>query len=152
LAALTKDPSWQHHAKFFDNGFAQLEQRQISKVRVWADTNLAAPKPTVFYFFSGPDFLYADAFYSKANTYVMAGLEPPGTMPDLLKIPRSSVDAGLSNIEHSLSNIMNLSFFITKHMKVDLHVGQISGTLPLLLVFMERSGKTIHEVTPVVLD
>jgi len=152
LAALTKDPSWQHHAKFFDNGFAQLEQRQISKVRVWADPNLEAPKPSVFYFFSGPDCLYADAFYSKANTYVMAGLEPPGTMPDLLKIPRSSVDAGLSNIEHSLSNIMNLSFFITKHMKVDLHVGQISGTLPLLLVFMERSGKTIREVTPVVLD
>src|ERR1700761_1187153 len=120
LTALTKDSSWQHHAKFFDNGFAQLDQRQIAKVRAWADTNLAAPKPTVFYFFSGPDFLYANAFYSKANTYVMAGLEPPGTMPDLLKIPRGSIDGGLANIGQSLSTIMNFSFFIPQHMKVEL--------------------------------
>src|SRR5215475_7496118 len=152
LLPLTRDPVWQHHARFLDGAFAQLEQRQISKVRSWADTNLAAPKPTMFYFFSGPDFLYANAFYSKANTYVMAALEPSGSVRDLLKMPRGSVDAALGNIEHSLSTIMNFSFFITKHMKTDLHVGQVSGTLPLLFVFMERSGKTIHDVTPVALD
>ena len=152
LMALTKDSSWQHHAHFFDNAFAQLEQRQLSKVRAWADTNLAAPKPTMFYFFSGPDFLYANAFYSKASTYVMAALEPSGSVPDLAKLPRGSVDAALANIEHSLGNLMSFSFFITKHMKVDLHAGQISGALPLLLVFIERSGKTIRDVTPVALD
>ena len=152
LAPLTRDPAWQHHAKFFDNAFAQLEQRQLSKVRAWADTNLAAPKPTMFYFFSGPDFLYANAFYSKASTYVMAALEPPGSMPDLTKMPRGNINSALGNIEHSLGAVMNFSFFITKHMKTDLHVGQISGTLPLLFVFMERSGKSIREVTPVSLD
>jgi hypothetical protein len=152
LMGLTKDPSWQHHAHFFDNAFAQLEQRQLSKVRAWAETNLAAPKPTMFYFFSGPDFLYANAFHSKANTYVMAALEPPGSVPDLMKLPRGNVDAALANIEHSLGNVMSFSFFITKHMKVDLHAGQISGALPLLFVFMERSGKTIRDVTPVALE
>jgi hypothetical protein len=152
LAPLTKDPAWQHHAKFFDNAFAQLEQRQLAKVRTWADTNLAAPKPTVFYFFSGPDFLYANAFYGKATTYVMAALEPSGTMPDLTRLPRGSINASLANIEHSLGTVMNFSFFITKHMKTDLHVGQISGTLPLLFVFMERSGKSVKEVVPVALD
>ena len=64
LTPLTRDPSWQRHAKFFDSAFAQLEQRQISKIRAWSETNLAAPRPTMFYMFSGPDFLYADAFYS----------------------------------------------------------------------------------------
>jgi len=152
LMPLTKDPAWQHHAKFLDGAFAQLEARQLSKVRAWADTNLAAPKPTMFYMFSGPDFLYADAFYGKASTYVMAALEPPGTMPDLLRMPRGSTDSALYNIEHSIGTILNFSFFITKHMKVDLHTGQIAGALPILLVFMERSGKSIHEVTPVTLD
>jgi hypothetical protein len=152
LMPLTKDASWQRHARFFDNAFAQLEQRQIAKVRAWSETNLAAPKPTVFYFFSGPDFLYANAFYSQANTYVMAALEPPGSVPDLTKMSRGNVDSAMSNIEHSLSTILNFSFFITKHMKTDLHVGQISGALPLLFVFMERSGKSIREVTPITLD
>jgi hypothetical protein len=152
LMPLTKDPAWQRHAKFFDSAFAQLEQRQLSKVRSWADANLAAPKPTMFYMFSGPDFLYANAFYPKATTYVMAALEPPGAVPDLSQMPRGSVNAALGNIEHSLSTVMNFSFFITKHMRVDLHVGEISGALPLLFVFMERSGKSIHEVTPITLD
>jgi len=106
----------------------------------------------MFYFFSGPDFLYANAFYSKATTYVMAALEPSGSVPDLSRMSRGSIDSALANIEHSLGNIMHLSFFITKNMKSDLHVGQVSGALPLLFVFMERSGKSIREVTPVTID
>src|SRR5260370_4772441 len=37
-------------------------------------------------------------------------------------------------------------------MKVDLQAGQISGTLPILYVFLARSGKTIRSVSPVALD
>ena len=33
LMPLTKDPSWQHHARFFDQAFAQLEARQLSRIR-----------------------------------------------------------------------------------------------------------------------
>jgi hypothetical protein len=152
LMPLTEDPAWQSHARFFDSAFAQLEQRQMSKVRAWADANLAAPKPTMFYMFSGPDFLYANAFYPKATSYVLSALEPPGSVPDLTKIPRGGVDAALSSVEHSLGSILSFSFFITKKMKVDLHAGQIEGTLPLLYVFLARSGKTIHNVSTVALD
>src|ERR1700759_5369956 len=68
LIALTKDPTWQRHARFFDSAFAQLDERQMSKVRAWSDANLTDPKTTMFYMFSGPDFLYANAFYPKATT------------------------------------------------------------------------------------
>ena len=37
LMALTKEPGWQRHAKFFDSAFAQLEQRQLSKIRSWTE-------------------------------------------------------------------------------------------------------------------
>jgi hypothetical protein len=152
LMPLTRDSAWQHHAKFFDAAFAQLDQRQLSKIRAWANTNLAAPKPTMFYMFSGPDFLYADAFYSKATTYVLSALEPPGSVPDLTRLPRGGVGAALYNVERSLSSILSFSFFITKMMKVDLRAGQLNGTLPILYVFLARSGKTIREVGPVSID
>ncbi len=152
LMPLTKDPSWQRHARFFDSAFGQLEQRQLSRIRAWSETHLAAPKPTMFYMFSGPDFLYANAFYPKATTYVLSALEPPGQVPDLTKLPRGAMGAALYNVEHSLGSILSFSFFITKQMKVDLHSGQISGTLPILYVFLARSGKTIKSVTPVALD
>jgi hypothetical protein len=152
LTPLTKDPAWQHHARFLDSAFAQLEQRQLSKIRTWADTNLSAPRPTMFYMFSGPDFLYANAFYSKASTYVLSALEPPGSVPDLMKLPRGGLGSALNNVEHSMGSILNFSFFITKLMKVDLRAGQLNGTLPILYVFLARSGKTIRDVSPVALD
>lgn len=152
LVPLTEDPGWRRHAKFFDGAFAQLEQRQLSKIRSWADVNLAAPRPTMFYMFSGPDFLYANAFYSKASTYVLGALEPVGAVPDLTRLPRGSVGAALYNVERSLSSILSFSFFITKQMKVDLHANQVNGTLPILYVFLVRSGKTIRNVEMIALD
>ena len=144
LTPLTKEPAWQRHAKFFDTAFGQLEQRQISRIRAWADTNLAAPRPTMFYMFSGPDFLYANAFYSKASTYVLSALEPVGSVPDLTRLPRGGIASALYNVERSLGSILSFSFFITKEMKADLQAGQISGTLPILYVFLARSGMTIR--------
>jgi hypothetical protein len=152
LTPLTRDPSWQRHARFFDTAFGQLETRQLSKIRAWAATNLAAPRPTMFYMFSGPDFLYADTFYSKASTYVLSALEPVGSVPDLTRLPRGGVGAALYNVERSLGSILSFSFFITKQMKTDLHAGQLSGTLPILYVFLARSGKTIKDVSPIALD
>ena len=152
LAPLTKDPSWQRHARFFDNAFGQLEQRQLSRIRVWSDANLAAPRPTMFYMFSGPDFLYADAFYGKATTYVLSALEPTGQVPDLTRLPRGGVGAALYNVERALGSILSFSFFITKQMKTDLHAGQVGGTLPILYVFLARSGMTVKSAAPVFLD
>jgi len=152
LMPLTKDPAWQRHARFFDSAFSQLDQHQLSRIRAWSEVNLAAPRPTMFYMFSGPDFLYANAFYSKATTYVLSALEPPGSVPDLSRMPRGGAAAALNDVEQSLGSILNFSFFITKQMKTDLKGDEVSGTLPILYVFLARSGKTIRSVTPVTLD
>jgi hypothetical protein len=152
LEPLTRDAAWQRHARFFDTAFAELEQRQLSKIRAWGDTYLAAPKPTMFYMFSGPDFLYADAFYPKATTYVLSALESTGTVPDLTRLPRAALATALYNVERSMASILSFSFFITQSMKLDLREGQLSGTLPILYVFLARTGKTIREVTPIALD
>jgi hypothetical protein len=152
LTPLTQDPAWLRHAKFFDTAFGQLEQGQLAKIRIWAAANLAAPRPTMFYMFSGPDFLYADAFYPKATTYVLSALEPVGSVPDLTRLPRGGAGQSLYYVERSLSTILSFSFFITKMMKTDLRAGQLNGTLPLLYVFLARSGKTIRNVTLITLD
>jgi hypothetical protein len=152
LVPLTQDAAWQRHARFFDGAFAQLEQRQLSKIAAWSDVHLAAPRPTMFYMFSGPDFLYADAFFSKASTYVLGALEPTGPVPDVMKLPRGGTGPALAYVERSLGSILSFSFFITKDMKVDLRAGGVSGTLPILYVFLARSGKTIRDVGLIWLD
>jgi hypothetical protein len=151
LAPLTRDRAWQDHARIFDSAFERLEQRQLARIRAWSGNNLTAAPPTMFYTFSGPDFLYANAFYPNATTYVLSALEPVGTVPDLTTL-RGSVAPSLHQLRASLSSIMSYSFFITHHMKSDLRAGRVNGTLPILYVFLARSGKTIREVTPVRLD
>jgi hypothetical protein len=151
LAPLTKDGSWQQHARSFDGAFGRLDQGQLSRIRAWSEKNITSPPPTVFYMFSGPDFLYANAFYPKAKTYVLAGLEPVGSVPDLTTL-RGAVGPTLYHLHGSISSLLSHTFFITHKMRSDLNVGRVNGTLPILYVFLARSGKTVREVTRVRLD
>jgi hypothetical protein len=105
----------------------------------------------MFYMFGGPDFLYANAFYPNAKTYVLAGLEPVGTVPDLTTL-RGSLAANLYHLHSSIYTLLSHTFFITHRMRSDLQVGTVNGTLPILYVFLARSGKSVREVSLVRID
>jgi hypothetical protein len=152
LARVAEDAGWKSHAKFFNAAWDKLDKRQLTKVRAWQAKNMPSPQSVLFYMFSGPDFLYADAFFPKAGTYVLSGLEPIGTVPEISEIPSRALSGELRQLQASLNSVMSYSFFITNNMKKQLRVGKINGTLPLLYVFLARSGKTIDEVSLVDLD
>jgi hypothetical protein len=152
LAALAKTPEWAQHARLFDSMFAREDTTTLSKVRAFAKEHLTAPHDSMLYMFSGPDFLYATSFFPSAKTYVLAGLEPVGPIPQLTELPRGAVDATLHNLEGSLGTILNLSFFITKNMKTQLSSGPVYGTIPVLYVFLARTGKTVHDIALVAVD
>jgi hypothetical protein len=148
LIKFTRDAGWQLHARYFDAAWKKLDREQISKIRAWSAENLKERRGALFYTFSGPDFLYANAFFPNASTYVLAGLEPVGRIPEITERSRHS----LPGLRASLNTALNLSFFITAHMRQQLQQGELSGTLPILYVFIARSGNTIREVSLVNLD
>jgi hypothetical protein len=152
LTAFTREGSWQRHAKLFDTAWANLEKRQLAKIRTWSAEHITQRQPVVYYMFSGPDFLYADAFFPGASTYVLSGLEPVGSIPDVEGLSRGALAGDLGRLQHSLNSVLSFSFFITKKMKHELRGGRLSGTLPILYVFLARSGKTIDDVSLVALD
>jgi hypothetical protein len=55
LLPLIKDRAWQQHAGRFNNIFAKVESRQISRIHTWSQAKLTSPSPVLFYMFSGPD-------------------------------------------------------------------------------------------------
>jgi hypothetical protein len=152
LAALTGDARWQRHARYFDALFEREDATTLSRVREFAREHLADKHDTMLYMFSGPDFLYATSFFPNASTYVLAGLEPVGDVPQLTALKRPFLEYTLQNIESSIGTLMNYSFFITHNMKTQLSAGPVYGTLPILYVFLARTGKTVHDVTFVDLD
>lgn len=146
LEALAKEQFWQSYARNFGTEWAALDARQLSKARTFAAKHVGAGQPTLFYFFSGPDFLYADAFFPGATTYVMAGLEPVGKLPDVVNLKRQTVPGALEQLRASLSDVLSRSYFITSHMDQKLRRAQLAGVLPVLYVFLARTGKTITDV------
>ena len=152
LASLVKDPAWLTHARYFDSIFAREESAHLSKVREFSKKYLTDRHDTMLYMFGGPDFLYATSFFPNASTYVLAGLEPVGAVPELTSLSPLVINGELRNLEISTSSLFNFSFFITQNMKTQLRNGPIYGTLPVLYVFLARTGKTIHEVDLVSLD
>src|SRR6201984_1644260 len=148
LAPLTRDPAWQSHAAFFEEQFSKVNLRQLQKLQGWQATYLpesAQPKPVVFYMFSGPDFLYVDQFFPRAAVYVLCGKEALGPPPDPLRI--ANLSGALGNLENAMKSSLDTTYFITKDMKVDLHLQNLNGVLPILYAFIARADKSITNVT-----
>lgn len=155
LESYANVPAWKIHAADLDKAWKQFDDRQLSKIRAWAPEALGPAyqdSGPMYYMFSGPDFLYANAFFPAASTYILCGTEPVGPIPDIAKIPGNVLPSSLANLRKSLDSVLNWSFFITKNMKVDLRQVQLSGTLPVLYVFLARAGCTIDSVASVALD
>jgi hypothetical protein len=148
LAPLTSDPAWQQHAATFEKAFAKLNTRQLVKLHAWEAQYFPEAQehlPVAYYMFSGPDFLYVDQFFPKADVYILCGKEALGPPPD----PSRSGNLGgaLHNLEDAMHSSLRFSFFITKDMKVDLQSQELKGTIPILYVFLARAGKSIKDVT-----
>ncbi|MEO6871380.1 MAG: hypothetical protein ABI233_04070 [Chthoniobacterales bacterium] len=155
LVPLTREPSWQQHAAVFNQAWARLATRQFAGIRSWEANYLpqaSGPVPVVYYLFSGPDYLYADQFFPNASTYILAGTEPIGPLPDITGFAGPSLDSVLHNLQTALNSVLSFSFFITKDMKADLQRDELKGTLPIFYVFLARAGKTITDISFLTLD
>jgi hypothetical protein len=155
LAPLTRTSGWQAHAAAMNSAFAALDRRQLSNIRIWRSDFLApitAGSKSCVYYFGGPDFLYADAFFPDCTTYVLVGLETVNSMPDLLTVQPAVLENTLQNIQISLNTILQFSFFKTKDMREEFGRGELQGVLPVMFVFLARTGKMIESVEYISLD
>lgn len=146
LAPLTREGGWVHHARTLDAAWKRIETKQLSRIRAWSKEHVPGKPKQMLYMFSGPDFLYANAFYPNAETYVLSALEPVGPIPNMLRHSPGARSGALHELRGSMQTVLNYSFFITKNMKSELRSGNMRGTLPVLFVFLARSGNTINEV------
>ena len=152
LGKVQQNKGWSYHKNYYKNAWSKLENQQLAKVRKWTTKELKeinAKSPSLFYPFSGPDFLYGYSLFPKAKEMVLVGLEPVGSVPDFAKLSASESTAALSKARSSLSEILQFSFFRTNDMKVDLRK---QGVLPILYVFMARTKNRILDLQYIGLD
>lgn len=149
-AALFASSAWRQHAANLNSVWARYEQQTLNPMAQWSRAELSPHlqgASTVRYLFSGPDILHALHVFPDADTYIMGGLEPIGEPPSLggLSIPQAN--QALAETRKALEDIIRFSFFITKDMKVDLKQVTFPGTLPLITLFLARTGHHIDTIT-----
>ena len=145
LKSLESSEAWKSYQKRIDLIWSNTNEK-VPGMREWADKELSevnSESGTLFYPFSGPDFLHADIFFPEFDNVVMIALEPIGSLPDMEeKAKKGSDEMYLNGVRKSLHSILGLSFFRTIAMADDL-TGEVDGSLPVLMQFMNRTG---HEV------
>jgi hypothetical protein len=144
LIAYEEQPAWVRHAKFFDRNWESFTRTRLSPMRKWASQELgSASAATVFYPFSGPDFVNAFALFPHAKTYLLIALEPVGVIPDFSNPKEQNFFPGL---QRSLYDLLQLDFFKTKQMKSHLGKSELKGTLPVLMFFLAREQARVLDV------
>lgn len=146
LAAAAQSPGWQQHARAMNASWGNFEKNIITRIRVWAKAKLPPSPPTMLYMFGGPDFPHADAFFPEARTFVLSGLEPVGNAPAAAAVAGPKLATSLGYLRRSMEYYLDYGYFITAHMLTNLKAGEFVGTMPLLSVFLVRSGNTIDKV------
>jgi len=146
---LVKKSQWKLYSNSFDTMWKGVEKNSLAKVRKWTDTALAEvhkSTKTLFYPFSGPDFLYANTIFPEANKYILFGLERTGSIPNVAAMTDQRMNSLFVSINKSLTEILKLSFFITKEMNSNLNTQDVDGVLPVIMLFMARTGNTVQNI------
>ncbi|MDJ1484774.1 hypothetical protein QNI16_30015 [Cytophagaceae bacterium YF14B1] len=148
--AVSEYTSWKKFAATMDSSWARVNRQRLGKMRNWSETeleNLSAT--TVFYPFSGPDFIHATTFFPKADKYYLFGLEPIGDLPDLNNKSEKDVSAYCEAMQGALRDIFQRSYFLTKKMSADMP--KINGVVPMICTFLVRTNHIVTKIQPLLL-
>lgn len=148
LAGLRQTPQWKAHQQRMNQLFNYYHNGHLPPIRSWRSETGATSPGVLFYPFGGPDFLFADAYFPGASNLVLVGLEGASQMPDLNSLSDAEIFTGLNGIATSINTVLGAGYFVTKEMRTDLESTRFRGALPLMLVFIARTGHGISSVEP----
>ena len=146
---------WKKFAQTMDLNWAALVQERLHPMREWADRELGeanSAKNVLFYPFGGPDLLTAFHLFPTADVYILLGLEWCGKLPQFEDKTSEHVRAYLEDVQLSLSDFFQKSYFITRNMMDSLQDNKVDGVLPLICFFLKRTGQTISSIKRLELD
>jgi len=150
---LTAGEAWAVHRKVFEKNWKKLDKR-LRAMEQWRAAELAGittAGATLFYPFSGPDFLNADVFFPECINSVYLSLEKTGDIPSPCMDEEHFVNF-TGDIRTSLSNIFARDYFVTRRMNEQLRTPYLQGNLTIFLVFLARRNCAVVSINKVHID
>ncbi len=145
LALLKDTQVWSNYRHSLSSAWSRLEREQLFPIRQWSQQELKhidTSNSTVFYPFSNGNFLQVYSLFPQGKEYVLIGLEPVGTVPNLAYLPIEKLERELQTIITYLDNIFPLDYFRDRQ-DPDFQTLQV---LPALYVFLAKTNNQIIDV------
>ena len=151
LNRLLELDAWKEHQKWMTAQWSEVRGR-IKTVESWRDQELKianAPKKTLLYPFSGPDFFNAYAFFPNHSRYIFFSLERPGALPDLESVTAQQFAKLLTDVRGAFRDIFERNYFITSYMSKQLTTPWMRGTVPVMATMMALMNRRIVRIEPI---
>ena len=146
---------YRNYKKTIHSDWITIQNVSINPVKKWIETEnigSASDTATLFYPFSGPDFIYAYTFFPFCKNYILFGLENTGTLPDFNKTSPNSVAQYLNNLQHTFRYMNKHGFFVTEHLKNDFTDTLLNGAIHIILFYMGRLNLQIESLKYIYID
>lgn len=137
---------WESHRKTMERAWAIVAGSRLPRMESFQRSELRIPQLNgrpVFYPFSGPDALNILTLFPSQPVYVMAALEPVGTLPTPERIRELNLEEYLAGIRGLLLELLQISFFSTKNLQQYLRRPHADGILAPIMVILARSNRRI---------
>ncbi|WP_448528236.1 hypothetical protein [Raineya sp.] len=157
LQEYEKTETWKGYSQESNRKWQRLKEGKLAKMRTWADAELKEVNQkggTLFYPFSGADFLHAQVFFPNLDETIMIGLEPIGNPLNVEKIAKKQTNY-FSALNKAGYFLAEFSFFRTNDMAVDLtgrRSIEVDGTIHLIMLYLAQLDNTITYYEKVVVD
>ena len=142
LDNLAATPEWKAFAADMNERWHAFDTARLKPIRNWRSAAMGGIHPsTLFYPFSGPDYIYAETLFPEANHYILCGQEPvgePPSMENIKPLPRT-----LRWVESSFKSLLDAGYFVTKDMRADL---KTQGTMFIQCIMLARAGDRIVSI------
>jgi len=151
--ALVSSELYAAHRTRIERAWQRYDDERGRTLNLWTLEHVDLPAGgTVFYPFSGPDFVTPHRFHPHADRYVMVAMQIAGRPPDF---GVSTVHSGtiLDVFRQGASQFGNLGYFITEELYEEFQNGAaVEGITGMLMLMAVREGHEVLSIVPVRLD
>ena len=148
--ALAQSPRWAAFSKEVTANWARYSQKIADPMSQWALAELPVAPNTVFYPFSGPDFVTVHQLFPTAQRYVMVAMQNAERPLDLANLAPDLIDPSLAVLTSAWQHFGENGFYVTSYLEKYLYSTRANiGASTFIVSFLTLQGFEIERVVPI---
>lgn len=148
--AIAQSPRWATFAQEVTANWALYSQKIADPMSHWALAELPVTPETVFYPFSGPDFVTVHQLFPTAQRYVMMAMQNAERPLDLANLAPDLLEPSLGVLTSAWKHFGDHGFYVTEYLEKYLYSTRANiGASTFIVSFLSLQGFEIERVVPI---